>query len=272
MAGIRLSEPAIPRPSASRSQRRTQANLRLITWNSDGQLVSSDASSAVYGSPYILRAEVTNNARAFCLFACATGSVTLSDGGSALDSGTYTLNNLGFTEDQSIELTTGSHALGAQYVGDNSYNPSAVSKTITVTRAPTTISDLILPSSTLVGNQFRIYSTVLALSYGAVPGGTMSFKADGAPLTGTLSSTPIGTSPDVETAFNFVSSITSSGNKTITATYDGDSNYASSSSTGQLSVLYPTNLSLSADSFNPSAGQSVVLTALVRTHPPRALH
>jgi len=41
----------------------------------------------------------------------ATGTVTITDNGSPLDTGTFTINSAGSAEDQPIQLTGGTHAL-----------------------------------------------------------------------------------------------------------------------------------------------------------------
>ena len=78
--------------------------------------------------------------------------------------GTYTLNSQGYAEDQYIQLSGGTYNLAASYAGDNSYNPSTSSDTVTITKAPTTIT-LSAPSSN-VGTNVNIAVTINTQSYG----------------------------------------------------------------------------------------------------------
>src|SRR5207249_12330110 len=60
---------------------------------------------------------------------------------SPLDGGMFSLNSEGYTEDQRIQLSGGSHVLTASYSGDNSYSASASTYAITITPAPTTTTE-----------------------------------------------------------------------------------------------------------------------------------
>ena len=82
---------------------------------------SQNATSVVYGSPYILAVQVTNSGGVVCNPsgingpACPTGTVTLTDNGNPLDgvNGNFTLNSLGKFEDQPIQLFAGLHNIKA---------------------------------------------------------------------------------------------------------------------------------------------------------------
>ncbi|MBA0087620.1 MAG: Ig-like domain repeat protein, partial [Acidobacteria bacterium Pan2503] len=119
----------------------------IVTFNpTTGVIVSTNATTVGYGSPYILRIDILNsttsacqllvtpNSTAGCAFD-ATGTVTITDNGSPLDTGTFTINSQGHAEDQPIQLTGGTHTLSATYSGDISYNPitTAVTDMVTVT-------------------------------------------------------------------------------------------------------------------------------------------
>jgi hypothetical protein len=255
----------------------TQANLLTFDWN--GKLISRNASGAVYGSPYLLRVNVLNGAGAACSpnptgeSSCPTGSLTLTDNGNALDGGTFALNSLGYAEDQPIELSGGSRIVKASYPGDNSFNASSVTTTYNITPASTSVSAPTLCCGGTVGGAFSTNIAVQSQSYGAAPGGVVTFLANGNPVTGTVSyqQTPGSGSNPVATLVAFFTSsnsaFTAAGNYTITASYSGDANYASSVSTGtKLSVKYPAPLlSVGPTSQTVAAGGSVTVSAFVDT-------
>ncbi len=240
------------------------------------------ATTVIYATPYLLRADVRNSHNAFCSpppiaeVACPTGNVTFTDNGNPLDGGSFGLNGLGFTEDQAIQLSGGTHTLAAQYGGDASFNPSSVSSVITVTRAPASLyyPSFIDPNGT-VGVPLTINVSLLTNSYGAAPTGTVTFYSNGTQITGTASYSPVagmrpgnGSGNYASLNARFLSSASSfpaPGNYGITANYGGDQNYiASTSYPTNLLVLFPTpalNLQSSANPISP--GSTITLTATV---------
>ena len=203
---------------------------------------SGTTNSVVYGTgesdAYLLRADVLNSGGNYCTsevegeIACPTGTISFTDNGSPLDASPYKLNSFGYTEDQSIQLTGGSHTLVATYSGDASYKTSNTSTTVTVSKAATAISNL---ASTLTsvntGQQFTLTATVTSTSsYGVAPTGTVVFLANGTPLTGTVTTSPvngnINTNITAALGASLTTSLSASGTYAITATYAGDGNYA----------------------------------------------
>ena len=228
---------------------------------------------------YWLRADVLNAAaqpcttRIFGEIACPTGTVAFTDNGSKLDSGTYKLNSFGFTEDQTIQLTVGSHNLVANYSGDPSYKASSASTTVTVTKATPAISDV---ASNLYAvdpvQQFALTATVSTSSYGVAPTGTVVFLANGKPLTGTVAYTPQGgnASAGIPAALGagLVTSISTAGTYTITSTYSGDGNYGNvtTSNSVQIVVAMP-NFTLSAAPGTLSIAQGTNGTSTITVNP-----
>jgi len=215
------------------------------------------STSVVYGTgnfdEYLLRADVYNSQNQQCTtsiggeIACPTGTISFTDNGSPLDGGTFKLNSLGYTEDQSIQLTGGTHPLVANYSGDASYKASSASATITVSKATTAIANL---ASTLTsvseGQQFTLTATVSSpASYGVAPTGTVVFLANGTALTGTVSTTPVNGNLNNGIPASLGASLTTSlstpGTYAITATYAGDGNYTSvTQSTPAVSITVAT--------------------------------
>jgi hypothetical protein len=246
--------------------------LGLVTFDLSGHVLSSNATTAIYGSPYILRVGVTGttcSSNSLGQAGCPTGNVTLTDNGSPLDAGTYALNSLGYAEDQPIQLPGGSHSLQVGYPGDNSFIASTATTAIGITPANTTIATPSVAAAS-VGTPVQLNTTIQASSTGLAPTGTVTFFANGTAISGTpaYSSTP-GTGSGTATLSASLTSSSSpfsvSGGYTITATYSGDTNYAGATSTGTtVQVKYPTpSLTIQVSTFTPTAGSSVTFTARV---------
>jgi len=253
-----------------------------------------------YGTIFFLRSDVTNAAGTPCApnpqetqAACPTGSVSFTNNGKTLDAGTYALNNLGYTEDQTLapELTAlGSYAFQTEYSGDNSYNSSASTLNATVTQAPTfTEMDIEnLPVSyngtTQVwiadsGESFTVDVPVYAYSIQQAPTGTIAILENGNPLSGTISYDPRNgsfsgnySSGVFEWAYlagALSAAIDTPGNYTFTASYSGDPYYLGSESPYSLIVtVLDTTFNIASPIPNltiPAPGQSgtapVTLTA-----------
>ncbi|HWY42092.1 MAG TPA: protease pro-enzyme activation domain-containing protein [Candidatus Sulfotelmatobacter sp.] len=176
--------------------------------NAAGALVTS-VQTVAYGSPYILRVDVANNAGTPCEtistgavnFICPTGTVTLLDNAAALNdfpnaqtpnaTNVAHLNNRGFIEDQPIQLNTGTHTITATYPGDASYNAGTSNTlSVTITQATTTTSVVGSPSTITSGGTVALTATVSSQSNADkphAPSGTIQFMNGstniGAPVT-----------------------------------------------------------------------------------------
>jgi hypothetical protein len=209
----------------------------------------------VYGSPYILRMDilnstgtnsncqplVTNGATTGCAFD-ATGTVTITDsvnGAAAgpLDTSPFVINSAGHAEDQPIQLTGGTHALSATYSGDISYNAvtTPVTDTVTVSTAATTTVLTSSSPTVTTGTNVTLTATITAPTSNSSIGttGTVTFFNGGTQIGSPVAVVPIGAT---STAFAggtaaLTTSFTTTGTKSITATYNGDTNYALSSAT-----------------------------------------
>jgi hypothetical protein len=247
----------------------SSAQIELITFDWQGRLISNNASTAVYGSPYILRVDVFNSLGSACQpnplgeSGCPTGNVTLTDNSSPLDGGTFGLNSLGYTEDQLVQLPGGNNSVKAQYAGDNSFNASSATNVLTITPASTN-SNVCCPFTNFtVGQNAGASANVNSLSSGVAPTGTITFLDNGKVLPGTPTySNPGGAQLNATLGFVF----STSGPHNITAAYSGDKNYASSVS-GPMSdyAYYPTTTGLNISTTSPLANGTVTLTALVDT-------
>jgi hypothetical protein len=142
----------------------SKTNVVMETFNSSGQVISYNATSAVYGSPYLLRADVTNSGGTLCYnastgainYLCPTGTLTVIDNGNIPTDqgapsnsipGTLTLNSAGYAEDQFIQMTAGTNVVLVTYTGDNSYLLSNTG-TVTFNITQATTSTVLVPTLT----------------------------------------------------------------------------------------------------------------------------
>ena len=220
--------------------------VNLVTFNNGGGVQSFTGNSVVYGSPYLLRMDVTDASGSVSsstgmtskcashTASCPTGTVALTANGSALDAGSFKLNSNGFAEDQLIQLQGGSYTLAAAYSGDPSYSASTGSSTVTVSRASTSLTvgtPVLAPYE--YGRSFQVNGNLSTTSNGAAPTGNLNFFDNGAAANNNAFFTnpighaggpngPAGASYDIEYAPPSV------GTHTVSAQYPGNGNYASS--------------------------------------------
>ncbi len=246
--------------------------------NTGGEL-SSTPSTLVYGSPYLVRVDVTNSTGSptqLCtsinLPVCPSGTVSLSDalnGAAAkpLDGGTFALNGSGYSEDQAVMLVGGAHVLTAQYNGDNSFVKSASAPyTLTVTPSPTSLSFGPISSPPIVGQPYTLYAQLATnVASGATPTGALTFYDGTTALPGTVS-TSGGGNPAFLSA-NLTTTVTTGGAHTFSVKYAGDANYAAASAAASSVVaLYPTTATVTLSSQSIVYGASVTVTATINTN------
>ena len=272
--------------TVSVGQESSQAFIVIPSFDSSGNLLNGNATSVPYGSNYIIRMYVTNSAatasatgppNGACyqvnLLTCPTGKVTLTDNGTASGTGgggagIYNLNVAGYTRDLTPNLTGGTHALVATYSGDNSYNASSGSSSFTVTPAATNLTEQLLGVYPTVGVPFQaiVQGHSSALS-GVAPTGTVTFY-DGS--TQLASSVPVSGTPGPQPSFVVGASLTiaTAGSHTITAKYSGDTNYAASTTSSTVNIVYPTTASLAVNPSTVIYGSPVTITGIIDTTQP----
>ncbi|HUA16982.1 MAG TPA: Ig-like domain repeat protein [Verrucomicrobiae bacterium] len=257
------------------------SNTVSVTVNKENSTVafgglteSGDVVTTTVGYDYFywMRVDVQNSQAQYCdplaEIACPTGTVTLTDNGNAL--GTYTINTEGsvLTPPESIVLTGGTHNLVASYSGDSSYNAGTKSVTVTVNKASTNTSAPSTSGAATIGQQVSLTSLVQdpnsVPGVDAVPSGTVTFYANGTALPGTVTYTNGGGA-----FFGLYATLNATfstpGSYNLTATYSGDQNYSTSTSTATpLSVQYPQPaLMLTPASQTVNSGDQATVTALV---------
>jgi len=274
------------------SKESSKTLVTLVTFDpTTGNIASSNATTAAYGSPYITRVSVTNAAGTACsanlnsgtvppinTIPCPTGNVTVTDNGSALNDFTISnsgvasnvapLNSQGYFEDQPIQLPAGNHSIVAAYAGDNSYTSStSAADTISITKAATTVAMTPTPNAS-ANSAITLSATVNTGSSGVGPTGRITFSSAGAtlgtaPVAGTAANNTTG-APATGTA-TFAATFTTSGTKSVTATYSGDANYLASGPSGAISINVTSSgsFNIAATPVTVTAGSTGVSTITI---------
>ncbi len=148
--------------------------------------------------------------------------------------------------------TVGSKTITATYSGDANYAPSSHSVTHNVVQGPSNV-DITMPTTPVVGQAVTVSVTVTGA--GATPTGTVSITGADVNCTITLSA---GTG-SCNVVFNTATTYT------ITATYNGDINYNSSTDTESHTVSQGSSITtITSDSPDPSStGQLVTVHVVV---------
>jgi len=250
-----------------------------------GLQTNANATTAAFGTPALLRINVTSQAGDACPnsapgnLGCPTGNVTLADsynGGqsTALDGGNFALNAQGYTEDQAIDLPGGTHQIAATYNGDNSFSeptPNPTTDTLTITPVATNTSmEYVSASSITFGSSVSFDAVLMAQNVysNIAPTGSLNFFSGTTEL-GSASLQVCGANaPGVITACaSFSTSSLPHGLDSITVTYNGDASYTGSTSSSIfVSVLYPATTTVSSSNSNVPYGTPVTYTAQVTTN------
>ena len=246
----------LPSPSNTVNQTINQAATNTT-------LTSSSFPSSVFGQQVTFTATVNSSTGV----GTPTGSVQFQiDNGSPITVG---LTNTGTATYSSSSLTAGTHLVAATYPGDSNFLNSGASLTQTVKQALTTTALTATPNPSQTGTPVTFTATISVQSPGTTAAAfpTSTVTLFDATTKTTLDTEPVSTNSGTTTATFSISSLTA-GTHNLIATYNGDTNFAvSTSSTWTQTVTNPlihTSTTLSSSSNNPSVfGQSVTFTAMV---------
>ena len=177
-------------------------------------LSSTPSGSSTYGTAVQLQATVSGSG------GTPTGNVSFADGSTNL--GTVPLNS-GVATLSTSTLAAGSHQLTATYGGDSSFGGStSTTVTYSVNKAGTSTTVSSSSPTTNQGQSVTFTATVSSSTTG-VPTGTVTFFSDGIGL---------GSANLSNGQAKLSTSGLAAGNHTITATYNGDSNFTGSTAPG----------------------------------------
>lgn len=214
--------------------------------------VASSVNPAAFGQPVTFTATVAAVPVAAGLPA---GSVTFMNGAESLGSATLTAGSAGLTV---ASLAVGTHAITAVYAGEAAFTGSSSSALSQVVEAANTATTLIsLANPTVLGETATFAVTVVSVPPGSgTPTGIVRILDGGVEL-GNVS-LAAGTAEFSTTAL-------APGDHTITAVYDGDGSFASSTATAVLqNVGRAASLTtLAASPATISLGEPVTFTATV---------
>jgi trimeric autotransporter adhesin len=235
----------------------------------------ASSASIPYGSFVFADAQILGTAEGTATQGLATGSVTLTDNGTALASG-LNLNSGNTAVYQSPSTATpaifpiGPHSLVATYTGDGSYQKSSSTPvafnvvkdqtSVVVNFASTSISSL---------QSDNIFVGVLTSSQGVYPTGTITLTSNGATLatlTGLQGTSAYG-AVAVTSSVTLAGSALPAGVSTITITYSGDGNYTSSSTTANITVVEAGFTLSNAGAINIAAGATSGNTSQITVAP-----
>ncbi len=216
-------------------------------------ITSDNPDPSVVGQPVTVNYNVTVDAPGS---GTPTGNVTVSDG-TVSCTGTVAAGQCSLTF-----TTVGSKTLTAKYLGDSNFNSStSPNRSHTVDPADTTTtitSDN--PDPSVVGQSVTVnYNVTVNAPGSGTPTGNVTVSD------GTVSCT--GTVAAGQCSLTF----TTAGNKTLVATYAGDSNFNSSTSAGEPHTANPadTTTTITSDNPDPSVvGQSVTVNYNVTVNTP----
>lgn len=223
----------------------------------------SPADPTVVGEPVTLSSTVAVSAPGS---GTPTGTVSFSDGGATplctgtLGGGSSPTASCTYTP----SIASAEDPISATYNGDaNDASSSSAALDEVVDAASTTTALTITPTSPVVGQPVTLSATVTANAPGSgSPTGTVTFTGDG----GTLCSATLGGSPETASCSPVYTSVTAD---TITASYPGDGNFASSSASSTVSVAQAmTSTAVAPNDPTPVVGEPVTYTATVTVTPP----
>lgn len=253
-------------------------------WNNSSSAFAAITSGASYpyGTYIVLDAQPRGvNAPSGQTDGLATGTVTFTDpvGASSVSSGAVNINRLGIAEWQpSTALPVGNNLVSASYPGDSSFNASTSNPALsfTISKAQTIANLSADPQAIAVGSATTL-SLEAIVPYSGPPcqdGGCTFWFPFIPPPTGTvtfsLGNTQLGSAPLVPNTgasgyawATFNASSLPLGDDTVTASYPGDGNYGSATSTFNVAVGQVSTLSATANPSSVNQGEYTAITATV---------
>ncbi|MFE5161694.1 Ig-like domain repeat protein [Streptomyces sp. NPDC056697] len=241
----------------------TGTNVQTVNRAATTTAVTSSPDPSVTGQTVTLTATVSPLAPGS---GTPTGTVTFipGDGTPAIIA---TLSGGTATATHAYTSAAGSpFAVSATYNGDTNYTASTGTDTQTVGRAATTTTVTSSPDPTVAGQTVTLSATVAAVGPGSgTPTGTVTFTyGDGTPAATVPVSGGVATVTHVYAG-------TSGSPYAVTATYNGDAGYTTSTGSDTQTVNRAATSTTVASSPDPSVtGQSVTLTATVASLLPGA--
>jgi len=225
-----------------------EASTTTLTVNAYNGLTGTGISGLTnipYGSFVFADAEITGMAEGSKTEGVATGSVSFSDGGSTLGTGNVSGDgNLASWPPQSppyYVFPVGSHSVTAKYSGDASFTASTSSAgAFTVVKAGTAMTATAPVNTVNYVLSYTSANVTITTPYnlGVAPTGTVTMTANGntvgtvTGLTSSIQGTSLASLDWVLSGTGEINGmLLAPGSNTVTLTYSGDGNYASTTTT-----------------------------------------
>ncbi len=241
----------------------SKTTVSFITQDSQGNIFPF--TTGPYGSTVYVRADVSGNSGN----GVPTGTVTFKDNGAAITGiPALTLNSQGnvLPTNPTFTFTAGTHPVTGAYSGDPSFNAStSTAASFTITQVQTASSLAVAPTSPL-GGPLNMIVNLTGTNCGNPPTGTVTFFSGstqlGTPQIGQSGTTPSDCSYNAQVIFT--TSALPLGLNTVTAKYNGDTNYAAiTSSPSIVDVQIPTAATITSSNLSVQHGTNVTFTAVV---------
>ncbi len=206
-------------------------------------LLTSSLPSSISGQPLAFTATINSGATGYVTFNVNNGMWSIP---APIIGNTAVLDT--------SELPAGSNTIVASYSGDFNWKAATASLTQVVSRAMPSIS-LSSSANPSGGSQLVAFTVTLNVTAGITPTGTVTFNVDNGALS--IAAPVVGLTAVLDTSYLTV------GSHTVFATYSGDSNWNTVTSSSLTQVVIQDTLSLTS-SLNPSTvGQPVEFTATI---------
>jgi hypothetical protein len=254
-----------PTPNITVTPENSTTVLSALTLNSSFNFVPF--TGGPYGSFVYLTATVAGQSGV----GFATGNVNFIDTAGTIPGNPFRLNNQGITSTPNFlnspintqptglyTLALGAHSITGTYLGDSSFNSSTSPPVnFTITQAPTTVS--LFSNPQMQGTDLG--AAVNTNSGGNPPTGMVTFFVNGtavgsAPADSSALAvvSPSGALEGASSVANYFDTTLANGSYTVTAAYQGDTNYLPSTSS-------PTKITLQPDFFVSPSPTVIGLTA-----------
>jgi MYXO-CTERM domain-containing protein len=229
---------------------------QVVNQDGAGVLLTSSVNPTTYGTSTTFTATVTSTGTG----STPTGNVEFKDNGTLL--GTVAVSASGVATFSTAALLGGSHTITADYAGDTMHTTATGTVTQTVDAGPSTTVATSLTNPSVFGQSVTFKATVTGSGPAAT--GTVTFSEGGAAL-----GAPVTLAAGAATISTAGLSV---GTHAIVATFNGDTNYATSTSAALSQVVNKAATStLLVSGSNPSiVGASVTFTATVSATAPGA--
>jgi Big-like domain-containing protein/VCBS repeat protein len=225
------------------------ALVEMVNAGSTTTTIGSSANPSAFDQTVTLTATVQPPAGT-----TATGGVTFLDGSTSLGTAILSSNSAQLVVSA---LTVGAHSITAVYAGSTNLSGSTSAVLSQVVNGASTTTAVTSSANPSTFGQAVTLSASIQTAFGGNATGTITF------LDGT---TALGTATVSSNAAQLSLSSLSAGSHSITARYNGDTNFSGSTSTALAQTVNQASTTTGiASSLNPSAfGQSVVFTVTVQ--------